>query len=464
MTDTASTPAPVPPMTGKQWLAVFLLVGTGFMLSVDFSILTVAIPHVGPAVGLELSQLPWIATAYALPAAGFTLLFGRMADLYGRRRLFLIGIIILGVASAAGGMATTPEMLLGARFFQGLGTAIATPASLALLITSFTDERQRARILGVNGALQAGGFTIGALLGGTLVGFLSWRWAFFVNVPVAVLIVALTPFALKASSAPTGVKLDVAGALTVTLGLLAFAFGVTESNLYSTIAGLLLLAVFLIIEARSRAPLVSLSILARPTIKWGNLAALGLFTTMSALNFLLTIYLQDVVHLEPLYTGFVFGAPGLAAIVGGVFAGRLVAKRGYRTALAIGFAGQAVFALPIAFAGPESFWLWLIVPALFLAFFFHVTGLVATLTTTTSGVADSEQGLATGLFTMSQQIGLTIGIPIFVAVAATRGDLLSGIQFAIAINAAVVFATMVIAWTGLRRPADTSGLRGAAAR
>jgi MFS family permease len=194
-------------MTMQQRLIVLLLLGAGFMLSVDFSILNVALPQVGAAVGLKFSQLPWIATAYALPAAGFTLLFGRIADLFGRRRMFLTGIALMGLSSIFGGLAMNPFMLLLARVVQGFSTAIAMPAALSLLITSFNDERQRARVLGFNGALRSGGFTVGALLGGALVGELSWRWAFLINVPVAILILAITPFVVRKSRATEEVRL-----------------------------------------------------------------------------------------------------------------------------------------------------------------------------------------------------------------------------------------------------------------
>src|SRR5882672_4161735 len=287
-------------MTGRQWLTVLLLLGTGFMLSVDFSILNVAMPQVGAAVGIGLADLPWIATAYALPAAGFTLLFGRIADLFGRRPLFLSGIALLAVSSITAGSATNAEMLLIARALQGPATAIATPAALALLITSFNDEKQRARVLGLNGALLSGGFTVGALLGGALVGALSWHWAFLINVPVAVLILAVTPFVVRPSRAPAGVKLDVPGAVAVTFGLLAFTFGVTDRNLYTLVGGVALLAAFWLIELRAQAPLVALNILSKPTVKWGNLATLIVFSTGSSLVFLLTLYLQDVLHFEPM--------------------------------------------------------------------------------------------------------------------------------------------------------------------
>jgi MFS family permease len=446
MSDSSGKPAP---MTGRQWLIVFLLLGTGFMLSVDFSILNVAMPQVGEAVGLELSRLPWIATAYALPAAGFTLLFGRIADLFGRRRMFLVGIGLLALASVVGGFATSPELLLSARALQGFATAIATPAALALLITSFSDERQRARVLGLNGALLSGGFTVGALVGGALVGALSWRWAFLINVPVAALILAVTPFVVPTSRAPAGVKLDVPGAVTVTLGLLAFVFGVTEANLYALMGGIALLAGFFLIELRAKAPLVALNILSRPTVKWGNVATLIVFSMGSSLVFLMTLYLQDVLRFEPMITGLIFGVPGLASVVAGVIAGRFIGRYGPRSVLAVGLAGQAIFTVPLVLVGVGNLWLAVLIPALFLAFFAHVTAIVASIVTATRGVPDSEQGLATGLASMTQQVGITIGIPILGAVVATQVDLLAGIHLAIAANVALLAIAVVLIWTGL---------------
>lgn len=439
-----------PRMTSRQWLVVLLLLGTGFMLAVDFSILNVAMPEVGNAVGLPFSQLAWIATAYALPAAGFTLLFGRIADLFGRRRMFFIGIGLLAIASVIGGLASSPEVLLTARALQGLATAIATPAALALLITSFSDERQRARVLGLNGALLSGGFTVGALVGGALVSALSWRWAFFINVPVALLILVVAPFVLRASSAPAGVKLDLPGAISVTLGLLALIYGVTGANPYMLAGGLVLLALFFIIELRAKAPLVALSILARPTVKWGNLSALVVFSVEPALIFLVTLYLQDALHLSAFDTGLIFGIPGLASVVAGIIAGRIIARHGVRNVLAVGLLVQAGFTAPLLLLGPDPIWLWVLVPALFIGFFGHVTAIVASMVTATSGVPDSEQGLATGLVSMTQQVGITIGIPIFGAIAATQAGIIAGMHLALALNVAVTVLAVVVLWTGLR--------------
>ncbi len=353
-------------VTGRQRLIVFVLLGASFMLAANFSILNVALPRMGAAVGLEVPALAWVSTAYALPAAGFTLLFGRIADLYGRRRMFLTGISVLLVASILGGLATNAVMLLGARALQGFACAMAIPAALSLLITTFSDDKQRARVLGLNGALGASGFTVGALAGGTIVGTLSWRWAFLINVPMAALILVVTPLLVRASRAPVGVKLDIPGAVTVTLGLLAFAFGVTNRNLYALTGGLVLLALFWLIELKAKAPLAAVSILTRPTVKWGNFAGMIMFSTETALIFLMTLYLQEVLHLSPLATGLAFGVPGLAAIAAGVIAGRLIGRYGSRIVLAAGLLVQTCFTAPLTVLGTNDAWLWVVVPALFL--------------------------------------------------------------------------------------------------
>ena len=444
-------------MTGRQRLTVFLLLGAGFMLSVDFSILNVALPQLGAGVGLELSALPWVVTAFALPAAGFTLLFGRIADLFGRRRMFLIGIGLLAVSSVLGGFATNPAMLLTARVLQGLATAIATPAALSLLVTSFNDEKLRARVLGLNGALMSGGFTVGALVGGTLVGMLSWRSAFLINVPVAVLIVVATPFVVRPGSTARGVKLDVPGAVTVTLGLLAFVFGVINRNPFALVGGLALLVVFWLIERRTEAPLAAVGILSRPTVKWGNVAGLIVFSMEPGAIYLMTLYLQDVLHFAPMTTGLVFGVPGLASVAAGILAGRFIGRYGSRKVLAVGMLVQTACTAPLVLLGTGNGWLAVLIPALFLGFFGHVTAIVSFLVTATAGLPDSEQGLATGLATLTQQIGITIGVPILAAVAATQSGLLSGIHLALAVNVLVTVTAVAFIWTGLRpRPSATS--------
>lgn len=447
---TISNPTSHASMSGQQWLTVLLLLGTSFMFSVDFSILNVAMPQLGEAVGLDLAQLPWIATAYALPAAGFTLLFGRMADLYGRRLLFLCGVTLLAAASILGGLANSAELLLLARGLQGFATAMAMPSALALLITTFSDEAQRARVLGFNGALLSGGFTVGALVGGALVGALSWRWAFFINVPVAVLILAIAPFVLRGGKSSEGVRLDMPGAVSVTVGLLVLVAGVTMGNIYAVVGGILLLLLFCLIEAKTKQPLVAIGIMTRATVGWGNLATLTIFVMEPALVFLTTLYLQDELHLSPLTTGLVLGLPGLASVVAGVFAGRFIARHGLRNVLSVGLAVQALATLPLAFMTAQPIWLWIVIVALFVGFFGHVTAIVAAMATATTGVRDEEQGLATGLVSMTQQVGITIGVPILGAIAATQLDLLSGIHLAFGLNVTVTLVVALMLWLALK--------------
>ena len=447
-------------MTARQRLIVVLLLGTNFMLSVDFSILNIALPEVGRAVGLDVADFPWVTSAFALPAAGLSLLFGRLGDIYGRRRMFVAGLALLALASLLGGIATGSTLLLGARALQGIATAMTAPAALALLITAFADNGQRARVLGLNGTLLSGGFTVGALAGGMLVGVLSWRWAFLINVPFALVILALTPFVVPAGRSSEGVRLDVPGAATVTLGLLAVVHGIIEWFVPSLIAGAILLALVFWIERRAAAPLVAIEKLARPSVRWGNIAALTIFSMEAGLVFLMTIYLQDVLHVGPLTTGLVFGVPGLASVAAGVVAGRIIARQGARPVLLAALLVQGGLTAPLILLGAESSWVWLLVPALFVGFLGHITAVVAATVIATSDVADADAGLATGLVTTSQRVAVTVGIPLLGAVMVMRADLLAGIHLALLVDVVLTLAVVATIMAGLKRPSRRAGPRG----
>lgn len=451
-----------PAMTPRQRLIAVLLLGTNFMLSVDFSILNIALPEVGRAVGLDLVSLPWVATAFALPAAGLSLLFGRLADLYGRHLLFLLGLALLAASSLMGGLATGPVTLLAARALQGAATAMTAPAALSLLITTFADERQRARVLGLNGALLSAGFTVGALAGGLLVGALSWHWTFLINVPFALVILALAPFVIPTAHTPEDVKLDVPGAITITLALFAIVFGITERSLPVLIVGVILLALFFWIERRAKAPLVAMEMLALPSVRWGNLALLIVFAMEAGLIFLVTLYLQDTLHFGALTTGLIFCAPGLAAVAAGVIAGRIIARRGARPVLLVAMVAQAVFTAPLIMLGDSPSWLWLLIPALFIGFFGHITAVVAATVAATSEVTDENEGLATGLLSMTQQVAVTVGIPILGAVMALRADILAGIRIALVADVILTLAVVFLVAVGLKQMRTASFTSSAA--
>lgn len=440
-------------LTPRLRLVLVLLLAAQFMLAVDFSILNVALPVIGKGLGFSLAHLQWIGTAFALCAAGFTLMFGRVADLFGRRRLFLGGLVVLGAASLVGGLAQNPEVLIVARVFQGLATAAVTPAGLSLMTTSFPEGPLREKALGLNGALMSAGFTTGAILGGLLTDLLSWRWAFFINVPVALAVLVIAPTVIKESRPDERPKLDVPGAVSVTLGLLAIVFGLTQagehgwgssSALLSLGAGVLLLVVFLAVERKVAAPLVPLSVLGKRSVAWGNVAGLIAFLTETSLVFLLTLYLQEVLGFSPLAAGLSFGVLGLGTVVGGSLAPKVIGKIGTKQTLITGGVLQTVFTASLLGLGDDRSWMWLLLVSTFVGGVGNMLVIVGFMVTATSGLADHEQGLATGLATMTQQIGITMGTPIMsaIATAAMTGTgasaILGGLKTAIAVNAALV--------------------------
>ena len=471
MPATATTAARPSRLSGRERLALVVLLTASFTLAVDFSILNVALPHIGQDVGIATGYLQWISTSYALCAAGFTLLFGRVSDLVGRKRLFLIGMIVLGVASLCGGLAGDPVMLLAARVAQGTATAMVTPAALSLLTTSFPEGPARDRALGLNGALMAAGFTTGAILGGVLTDVLSWRWAFFINVVVAVVVLCIAPTTLRENRAERRPRIDLPGALTVTLGLVAIVYGATAAGQdgwtspivwVSFAAAVVFLVVFWAVERRVDQPLIALPVLAKRHVAFGNLAGLLAFATETSLVFVLTLYLQDVLGLSPLLAGLSFGVLGVGTVLGGLLGPRLIGRTDAKRAIIIGFLVQAAATIPLAFAGADRTW---IVPLLVLTFLGGVANLVAIVgyvVASTSGLPDDQQGLATGLVTMNQQVGITLGTPIMSAVmSAVVGGrlgtgLLPGIQAAIWVNGLLSIATAVIVVAALRLPRRTA--------
>ncbi len=468
MTHTDSTlPVTAPQATDRftpaQALAMGVLLTANFTLAVDFSILNVALPPIGRELGFDTASLQWIVTAFAVCAASFTLFFGRVADLLGRKRLFVAGLLLLGAASVVGGLATTPGVLLAARVGQGIATAMVTPAALALMTTMFPEGRARSRALGLNGALMAAGFTSGAVLGGLLTGGVSWRWAFFINVAVAAAALLVGAFVLHEPRRVAGARLDVLGAVTVTAALVALVFGIDSAGRVgwvdpSTWGSLGVSAAFFVVfalaERRAIEPLIAPSLLRRRAIAWGNLAGLLAFATETSLVFLLTIYLQETLGYTPIAAGLTLGVLGLGTVLGGLLAPRVIGRVGSARAIVVGLSVQAAATVPLAFASDEHAWT---VPLLILTFLGGVANLVAIVgyvVTATGAVPAEQQGLATGLVTMSQQVGIALGTPVMAAVVAAfaGAGLLAGLQAAIGLNAAIALSTALVIAVVLRRP------------
>ncbi|MFJ9317006.1 MFS transporter [Pimelobacter simplex] len=459
----------------SERIALAVLLTANFTLAVDFSILNVALPHIGRELGFATADLQWIVTAFALCAAGFTLFFGRVADLFGRRRLFLAGMVLLGVSSLAGGLAGEPALLIGARIGQGLATAMVTPAALALLTTIFPEGPARARALGLNGALMAAGFTTGAVLGGVLTGVVSWRWAFFVNVAVAVVVVAVGPAVLRATPAGRRPRLDAPGAVTVTLALVALVLGIdgagrsgwTDAAAWGPLlAAVALLVVFGTVEARVAEPLVPPALLRRRAVTWANLAGLLAFATETSLVFLLTLYLQETLGFSAVTAGLVLAVLGVGTVLGGLLAPRVIARTGGPVAIVGGLVVQAAATLPLVLLGPDRGWLVLLLVASFVGGVANLVAIVGYAVTATAGVPEDQQGLATGLVTMSQQVGITLGTPVMSALATgfASASLLPGLRVAIGVDAVLALLTAAAVALALvsrpaRRRASAAGRR-----
>ncbi|MFF5451790.1 MFS transporter [Streptomyces sp. NPDC012950] len=460
---TTLTPSsPAPPVLGRRdRLVLFVLCAAQFMVALDFSVLNVALPVLGADLGLDRSALQWAVTAFALPSGGFLLLFGRIGDLYGRKRLFLAGLAVFGAASLLATLAWNPAVFLTGRALQGLGAAAIVPTAMSLLTTTFPEGPLRDRALGISGTLLSLGFTVGMVLGGVMTDTLGWRSTMGLLAVFTLIVLPLAPGLLPESRTPDRPRLDVPGAVSVTGGLLALIYALTTAAergfggadvRTALVAGVLLLAVFVRVESRHPAPLVSLPMLRRGTIAFGNLGGLVTFSMMSTVIFVLTLYLQETLGLSAFATGLVFGAQGVLSVVAGTFAPRLIGRIGARRTLVVSLAGQGL--LTAALLGvSESSGAILATVAVSLASMCHLGAIISYGLTVTSGVPDEEQGLATGLVTTTQQVALTIGIPLLGALATAGGDLYGGVRTVLALDAAIVLGTALLVGLGLRRRA-----------
>ncbi|MEV7501475.1 MFS transporter [Streptomyces sp. NPDC093018] len=457
----ADTAAPgIPRLSTRDKLVLFVLCAAQFMVALDFSVLNVALPDLGRDLGMSTSALQWAVTAFALPSGGFLLLFGRVGDLFGRRRLFLAGLALFGAASLLSTLAWDPASFLAGRALQGLGAAAIVPTGMSLLTTTFPEGPARDRALGISGTLLSLGFTIGMVAGGTLTDTFGWRSTMALLTLFALIVLPLAPGLLPESRTPDRPRLDVPGAVTVTTGLLSLIYALSTAAdhgfgradvIAALAAGLLLLTAFVLVESRSAAPLVSLPMLRRRTVAWGNIGGLVTFSMMSTIVFVLTLYLQEILGLSAFETGLVFGFQGLLSVVAGTFAPKVIGRLGARRTLVASLAGQGALTASLLLLNAHGWSVWLATAAVALASMCHLGAIISYGVTVTSGVPDAEQGLATGLVTSTQQVGITVGIPLLGVLATTSGDLLSGVHTVIALDTAIVLGAALLTGLGLRR-------------
>jgi len=416
----------------RRWWALALLCGAFFMVILDAAIVTVALPSIEQELHFSAQGLQWVVSAYALTFAGLLLLGGRAADMLGRRRVFMVGLVLFTFASLLCGLAWSDEALIGARAFQGIGAAVMTPTALSIITTTFEEGPERNKALGIWGALGGIGATTAWLIGGPIVDGLGWEWIFFINIPVGLAALALSPVLLRESRVASEKRsYDPGGALTITgaLALLVYAIveapskGWADTQTIGLLAGsATLLATFALIEWRHPAPLVPLRIFRSRTIVGANAVMLVFGALPYALGFVLTLYAQQVLGYSAVrfgLTSLVF--PAMAAI-GSILGQSIVLRVGFRPVAAVGMALMAGGALLLtqvsvggSYFGDIFFGLLVFGPGVGLAF---VTASIAAL----AGVPEHEAGIASGLSNTSFQIGAAVGVAIVTTVSISRTE------------------------------------------
>lgn len=440
------------------------------IVALDYSIVFVALPDIGSGVGFSDQQLQWVIGAYVVAFGGCLLLGGRLADLLGRRRMFLTGLALYGVASVAGGFATEPGLLVAARVVQGIGGALLSPAILSLITTTFEEGKERNRAFGIWGATGSSGMVIGSLLGGVLTQAFGWAATFFVNVPLVIGVVLLGLRAIPVDRPAEHSKgFDLPGTITVTGGVLLLVFGLVQGPesgwssptiMISFAASVALIVAFIVIESRTSDPLVPLRVFSFKNLRLGSLITFMFMGTFGASAYFITMALQNARGWNALSTGLAFILPCALILVGSTIGGKLTTAYGARTtligALPVGALGMALFA---AFMGDGATYLQM---APGIVIFSLAQGIIwpSMFSAATAGVEEKLQGLASGLAQSGQQIGAAVGLAVLVAVSngvagpdPDKAHLSDGLQAATYVSAALILLTVLIALGLSKQPA-----------
>jgi EmrB/QacA subfamily drug resistance transporter len=456
----------------RKWLALALLSVVQFMVVLDIAIVNVALPSIKVDLGFSQEDLQWVISAYALVFGGFLLLGGRAADLLGRRRIFLVGLVVFTLSSFLAGMAWSEASLIGARAFQGLGAAIISPAALSILSVTFREGRERNIALGVWGAVGGFGAAAGVLLGGILTDALSWEWIFRVNVPVALVALAFAPFLLTESRDAHVKRFDVPGGVLVTAGLSSLVYAITQAGTLGWtsgrtigffVASVLMLVGFVAWEARHPEPLMRLGIFRTRTVAGANVAGFILGTALFSMFLMLTLYMQQVLGYSAMKTGVAYLAVAGTAIIWSAVAAQLVTRVGVKPVLTAGMAfltaGLVLFTqVPVDGSYVTDLLPGFLLLGVGIGFAFVPISIAAL-----AGVQPAEAGLASGLINTSQQIGGALGIAALSTIAtshttdqlasgvAASPALVDGFTAAFTVGAVIAAAGVVAALTLIRR-------------
>jgi len=413
----------------RRWLALAVIVAAQFMVVLDIAIVNVALPSIKTDLHFSQESLQWVITAYSILFGGALLLGGRLADLLGRRRLFIAGIVLFGTASLLSGLAWSESSLITFRALQGLAGALLSPAALSILTTTFDEGSERNVALGVWGAASGSGGAAGVLLGGVLTSYLSWSWIFFINVPVAALIVGVTPWLLRESRAQLAHRhFDVAGAASITGGLMLLVYAMTRAAQHGWItaetigllaASVALVLAFVVIELRSKAPLLPMRIFRLRTLSGANLTGLLIGAAVFSQFFLLTLYMQQVLHYSAIETGVAYIALTFSIIVFATVGQALSTRLGVRRVLPVGLVLSAAALVLYAQLPVNGHYFWDVFPAFLLSGIGLALAFVPVSIAALTGVEPADAGIASGLINTSQQVGGAVGLAAASTVAAT---------------------------------------------
>jgi EmrB/QacA subfamily drug resistance transporter len=410
-------------------LAIAVVAGAQLMITLDLTIVNVALPSIHTALHFSPSSLAWVVNAYTLVFGGLLLLGGRSGDLFGRRKMFTIGTLLFAGASLFGGFATTSSWLLTGRALQGIGAAIASPTALALISTNFVEPKERGRAFAIYSAVSVTGVALGLLLGGVLTQYVSWRWVFFVNAPIAILLAFAAPRVLQEST-KVRMRIDLGGAFIGTAGLASLVYGIinasshswtTTSTVLPGIIGIVLLIIFVLFELKVTAPIINFAILKSRDRAGAIGMILFVMAGMYSIFFFLTQYMQEVMGYSPTKTGLAFLPMTLGIILFAQLAARMLHRVGPKVFMMLGGLAITVAMFLLSFIGPHSSYLQILLPLMIMS---AGSGLsfVSIFPTATHGVDPKEAGMASALVNVGQQVGGTIGLAVLVtiAVSATR--------------------------------------------
>jgi EmrB/QacA subfamily drug resistance transporter len=416
------------PYRSARWAALALVVAAQFMVVLDLSIVNVALASIKSDLGFSESGLQWVISAYAITFGGFLLLGGRLADLLGRRRIFIAGIALFTIASALCGIAWSPSSLVVFRAIQGVGGALFAPAGLSMLMTIFREGRERNLALGIWGAASGSGAAVGVLLGGILTSYLSWPWVFYLNLPVGIALVVLTPRYLQESRVGDALRhFDIAGASTITGSLMVLVYALTSATQDgwgsdTTVTLLLsagaLFAGFIAIERRAASPLVPFHVFRGNTLAVGALITSVIASIAFSQFFLLTLYVQQVLHYSAAESGVAFVAIAGTVAITSNFAQRLVTRYGFRRVLAAGLTSAALSQLWLVRLPTHGHYVTDLLPSFILIGVGMGLSFVAVTIASLAGVTPQNAGIASGLVNTSRQVGGAVGLAAITTIAA----------------------------------------------